>query len=65
MKTQLIYCLPLYIFCAGCLLTLLYYFIPVGVLFFRSIPVRKILNYTLTGFLTIAVIYVIITSLFI
>jgi len=60
----LIYCLPLYLFCAGCLLTLLYYFIPVLVNLIKIIP-KRVINISLAGFLTISVLYVVITSLFI
>lgn len=62
MKTQLIYCIPLYLFIAGCLLTLLYYFIPVVVLFFQSL--KRYFNYILTGFLAISVLYCIIVTIF-
>lgn len=58
MKTNLIYCIPLYLFCAGCLLTLLYYFI-------KAIGLKRIVKLTLTGFLIISGVYIVVTSLFI
>jgi len=61
---NLLYCLPLYLFCAGCLLTLLYYFIPVVINLIKMIP-KRVVNISLAGFLTISVLYVVITSLFI
>jgi hypothetical protein len=62
MKTQLIFCIPLYLFCAGCLLTLLYYFIPIFIAIIKAINWRKVISISLAGYLVISVIYIVIVS---
>lgn len=64
MKTQLIQFIPLYLFIAGCLLTLLYYFIPVVVNLIKMIPVKRVLNISLRGYLVLSCIYVISCSVY-
>lgn len=61
MKTQLIFCIPLYLFTLVCVITLLYYFIPVLVNLIKMIP-QRVINISLAGFLTISVLYCIIVT---